>query len=90
MTKKNYLQLDNVQNSEIKFRWIRLGLMAHFEPAVPKAIEMVKPFLIFFLEFLSIYKQTLMISGDRTGSHEIFEAVVPRLVRVGGQKAGGH
>merc|ERR1712113_620876 len=34
-------QLDNVQNSEIKFRWIRLGLMAHFEPAVPKAIEMV-------------------------------------------------
>ena len=31
-----------------------------------------------------------MISGDRAGSHEIFEAVVPRLVRVGGQEAGGH
>jgi len=33
--------LDSVKNSEIRFRWIRLGLKAHFEPSVEMAVQMV-------------------------------------------------
>ena len=30
-----------VNNSEIKFRWIRLGLRAKWDNAIPRAIQMV-------------------------------------------------
>ena len=33
--------LNAVNNSEIKFRWIRLGLRGKWKNAVPRAIEMV-------------------------------------------------
>ena len=33
--------LDQVRNSEIRFRWLRLGLKAKWEAAIPKAIAMV-------------------------------------------------
>ena len=33
--------LNAVNNSEIKFRWIRLGLRGKWKDAVPRAIEMV-------------------------------------------------
>ena len=33
--------LDAVTNSEIKFKWIRLGLKAKWQNAIPKAVEMV-------------------------------------------------
>jgi len=33
--------LDKIRNSEIKFRWLRLGLKAKWEAAIPKAINMV-------------------------------------------------
>jgi leukotriene-A4 hydrolase len=33
--------LSQVQNSEIRFRWIRLGLLAKWESAVPRAVQMV-------------------------------------------------
>jgi leukotriene-A4 hydrolase len=32
---------NNNNNSEIKFRWIRLGLKAKWEKIIPKAVEMV-------------------------------------------------
>ena len=33
--------LNAVNNSEIKFRWIRLGLRSKWENAIPRAIQMV-------------------------------------------------
>lgn len=33
--------LNKVENSEIKFRWIRVGLKAKWEDAIPRAIQMV-------------------------------------------------
>ena len=36
-----YPSLATVGNSEIKFRWIRLGLRARYEPALPLAVQMV-------------------------------------------------
>ena len=32
---------DGVKNSEIRFRWIRTGLAARYEPAVEMAVAMV-------------------------------------------------
>ena len=34
-------KLNSVVNSEIRFRWIRLGLLAKWEDAVPRAVQMV-------------------------------------------------
>ena len=33
--------LNSVRNSEIRFNWIRLGLVAQWEDAVPRAVEMI-------------------------------------------------
>jgi leukotriene-A4 hydrolase len=33
--------LNSNNNSEIKFRWIRLGLKAQWEDAIPRAVQMV-------------------------------------------------
>ena len=33
--------LNEVEKAEIKFRWIRLGLLAKWEDAVPRALQMV-------------------------------------------------
>jgi leukotriene-A4 hydrolase len=38
---KDVYKLDEVNNSEIKFRWLRLGLKAHYSDAIPPAIEFV-------------------------------------------------
>ncbi len=33
--------LSQVKNSEIRFRWIRLGLRGKWKDAVPRAVDMV-------------------------------------------------
>eukprot|EP00095_Tigriopus_kingsejongensis_P012311 maker-scaffold284_size223161-snap-gene-1.19 protein:Tk12311 transcript:maker-scaffold284_size223161-snap-gene-1.19-mRNA-1 annotation:"hypothetical protein BRAFLDRAFT_215361" len=37
---KSY-RLSSVHNSEIRFSWIRLGLLGHWEDAIPSAVQMV-------------------------------------------------
>jgi hypothetical protein len=34
-------KLSGSNNSEIKFRWIRLGIRARWEDAIPRAVQMV-------------------------------------------------
>jgi leukotriene-A4 hydrolase len=42
MTKMQELyDLSSNNNNEIKFRWIRLGIKAHWDDAVPRAVQMV-------------------------------------------------
>jgi len=38
---QNIYKLNSKTNSEIRFRWIRLGLRAHWKPAVDMAVRFV-------------------------------------------------
>lgn len=40
-TMEQLYKLNDVRNCEIRFRWIRLGLIGHWEDAVQRAVEMV-------------------------------------------------
>ena len=64
-------QMNNVENSEIKFKWIRLGLQGHFEPAVPKAIEMMTEQAR--MKFLRpLYRDLYQWESHRQGAIEVF------------------
>ena len=45
---KTYVRISTSKNSEIRFRWIRVGLKARYKKAIQNALDMVTEQVLFY------------------------------------------